>query len=134
MAGLPQLLFAGSPASMSFVFAGVRLKCSVFNALRTIDCTAIRTIAEKAALFQRSATAITAEAAAGDGHQAFGVVSHSSRLLVYPHQPLPDTGDAFSHIDPGQAGPDRNPLHRAGIGYQTHGVGRVSDRHIGGSL
>ena len=91
---------------MSFVFAGVRLKYSVFNALRTIDCAAIRTIAEKAALFQGGAAAITAEAAAGDGRQAFGVVSHAPRLLDYPHPPLPDAGDAFSHTDPGQAGPD----------------------------
>ena len=53
---------------------------------------------------------------------------------AYPRRPLTDTGDAFSHTDPGQAGPDRNPLHRAGIGCRTRGVGRVSGRHSVGSL
>lgn len=42
-----------------FVFAGMPLKRTVFDALCTVDCAAIRTIAERTALFQWGATAVT---------------------------------------------------------------------------
>ena len=78
-----------------FVFAGMPLKRTVFDALRTIDCAAIRTIAERTALFQWGTTAVTDKTTVGDGRQVFGVVRHSSCLLAYYHQSLTAAGDAL---------------------------------------
>ena len=126
MAGLPQLYFADSTALGVIHFADMCLERTVLHTLFAVDCTAIRTIAEKTALFQRSTASITAKATAGDRRQILGIVSHSACLLSFPRLFLTAAGDAFSHTDPSQAGPGRNLSHSSGPGCRIRGAGLAS--------